>query len=129
MAYLLISVKVDGLLYFHPPYKYNRTEKTYIYNNNYKVDINICTIETGLWDNLREQDLFISRINLHSFPKMSLWEALFKFKNIWSFSRKFVIMNLFLKFENVDSSPIDLLSHFVHILLTWSILFFPYKAS
>jgi hypothetical protein len=64
MAYLLISVKVDGLLYFHPPYKYNRTEKTYIYNNNYKVDINICTIETGLWDNLREQDLFISRIKL-----------------------------------------------------------------
>ena len=29
--------------YSHRPYKYNGTEKTYINNNNYNMDINICT--------------------------------------------------------------------------------------
>jgi len=34
-------------LYSHKQYNYNGTEKTYIYNNKYKMDINICTIYTA----------------------------------------------------------------------------------
>jgi hypothetical protein len=46
-----LSIIFIGIIYMYKPYNYNGTEKTCIYNNKYKMDINVYTIyttETGL---------------------------------------------------------------------------------